>query len=287
MAIRVGFIGLGDMGGAMAAQLAPGGLDACVFDLNPVPVKELAEAGATAGTSCREVGAHSEILSVCVPADAHVEAVLLGEDGALATMAEGSVVLIHSTVQPDTIEKVAAAANERGVGLIDVCVTGGRASAEVGALTLLVGGDEALVEKARPVLDVYGKATLHAGPLGSGAKLKLAVNLMTYVNWAAVFEAYQLAEASGLDPEVFVNAVKSNGQLSSMQETFLATVRMPEEAAASEQFQSFITLQMHTAEKDLAHALELGRKSGIALPSAALVSQDLARIYRVKDEGRR
>ena len=72
-----------------------------------------------------------------------------------------------------------------------------------------------------------------------------------------------------------------------MQETFLATVRMPEEASASEQFQSFVTLQMHTAEKDLAHALELGRKSGIALPSAALVSQDMARIYRVKDEGRR
>ena len=87
MATRVGYIGLGDMGGAMAAQLAPGGLDACVFDLNPVPMKKLAEAGATAGASCREVGAHAEILSICVPADAHVEAVLLGEDGALAAVA--------------------------------------------------------------------------------------------------------------------------------------------------------------------------------------------------------
>lgn len=287
MSTRVGFIGLGDMGGAMAAQLVPNGLDACVYDLNPVPVEELAAAGATAGESCSGVGAHAEILSVCVPADAHVEAVLLGGDGALAAMAAGSIVLIHSTVQPDTIEKVAAAAGERGVGLIDVCVTGGRAAAEQGDLTLLVGGESDLVEKARPALEAYGSTQLHAGPLGSGAKLKLAVNLMTYVNWAAISESYRLAEASGLDPQIFVDAVKSNGQLSQMQERFLASIRMPTEAATSDGFQDFVKLQMHTAEKDLAHALELGRKSGIALPAAGLVSQDMARIYRVNDEGRR
>ncbi|MEM9176437.1 MAG: NAD(P)-dependent oxidoreductase [Myxococcota bacterium] len=287
MATRVGFIGLGDMGGAMAGVLAPGGFDACVFDLNPVPVKALAETGATAGTSCRQVGEHAEILSVCVPADAHVEAVLVGEDGALDGMAEGSVVLIHSTIQPDTIEKMEAAAKARGVGLIDACVTGGRAAAEQGELTMLVGGEAARVEQARPVLEAYGSTVLHAGPLGCGAKLKLAVNLLTYVNWAAISESYRLAEASGLDPQVFLEAVKSNGQLSQMQQRFVASVAMPPEAVASDAFQDFIRLQMHTAEKDLAHALELGRKSGIALPAAGLVSQDMARIYRVIDEGRR
>ena len=87
--------------------------------------------------------------------------------------------------------------------------------------------------------------------------------------------------------DVFIEAVKSNGMLSAMQERFVASIELPPEAAASDQFQDFVRLQLATAEKDLAHALELGRKSGVALPAAALVSQDMARIYRVIDEGRR
>lgn len=287
MTRRVGYIGLGDMGKAMASNLAPKGFDTQVFDLNPVPMKELAEAGAAEGESAIGVGTHAEVLSVCVPADEHVEAVLLGEAGALAGMSEGDLVAVHSTVQPATIEKVAAAAAGRGVDLIDVCVTGGRELAEKGELTLLVGGPEAAVEKARPVLEAYGKTLLHAGALGAGAKLKLAVNLLTYVNWAAAAESLRLATASGLDPEIFLDAVKSNGQLSSMQQRFVASQQLPKEAIESDAFQDFIRLQMHTAEKDLAHALELGRRSGVVLPAAGVVSQDMARIYQVIDAGRR
>jgi len=287
MTTRVGYIGLGDMGGAMAGHLAPEGHDACVYDLDAEKVRAVVETGAKAAASCREVGEHAEVLSVCVPADAHVEAVLLGDDGALAGMARGSLVAIHSTVQPTTIERVAAAARERGVDLIDACVTGGRAVAEKGELTLLVGGEADALERARPVLEAYGKTLLHAGPLGSGAKLKLAVNLLTYVNWAAAAEAFRLAKASGLDTEIFLQAVVSNGQLSEMQQRFIASQKLPDEAVASEGYQSFVKLQMHTAEKDLDHALALGRKCGIALPAAGLVAQDMARIYRVIDERRR
>jgi len=287
MTKRVGFIGLGDMGGAMASNLAPKGFDARVYDLDPKPMQELAAAGAKPASSCREVGEHAEVLSVCVPADAHVEAVLLGEDGALAGMAAGSVVAIHSTVQPETIQRMAAAARERGVEVIDACVTGGRAPAMAGALTLLIGGEPASVEKTRPVLEAYGTTLLHAGPLGAGAKLKLAVNLLTYVNWAAAAESFRLAKASGLDTEIFLEAVRSNGQLSAMQERFVVGQKLPDEAAAGDAYQGFVKIQMFNAEKDLAHALELGRKCGIALPAAGVVSQDMARIYRVKDEGRR
>jgi len=145
MTIRVGYIGLGNMGKAMASNLAPKGFDACVYDLNPIPVEELAAAGATAASSCRAAGEHAEVLSVCVPADAHVGAVLLGDDGALAGMAAGSVIAIHSTVQPETIERMAVAARERGVELIDACVTGGREVAEKGELTLLIGGERGTV----------------------------------------------------------------------------------------------------------------------------------------------
>jgi len=287
MATRVGYIGLGDMGKAMASNLAPKGFDARVYDLDPKPMEELAAAGAKVASSCREVGEHAEVLSVCVPADAHVEAVLLGENGALAGMAAGSVIAIHSTVQPGTVERMAEAARERGVDLIDACVTGGRQVAEKGELTLLIGGESVVFEKARPVLEAYGTNLLHAGPLGSGAKLKLAVNLLTYVNWAAAAESFRLAKASGLDTEIFLEAVRSNGQLSAMQQRFIASQKLPDEAAASEGYQSFVKIQMFNAEKDLAHALELGRSCGIALPAAGVVSQDMARIYRVKDAGRR
>ena len=287
MTTRVGYIGLGDMGGAMAARLASEGFDAQVFDLDPKKVDEVVATGAKAGESCRSVGRHAELLSVCVPGDPHVEAVLLGADGALAGMAEGSVVAIHSTVQPATVERMARAGREHGVDVIDVCVTGGRAGAEQGELTLLVGGEAEVVEKVRAVLDAYGKTLLHAGPLGSGAKLKLAVNLLTYVNWAAAAESYRLAKASGLDPEIFLEAVISNGGLSEMQQRFVAGQKLPDDAAASDGFQDFVKIQMYNAEKDLAHALELGRSCGIALPAAGLVAQDMARIYRVIDEGRR
>jgi 3-hydroxyisobutyrate dehydrogenase-like beta-hydroxyacid dehydrogenase len=287
MATRVGYIGLGDMGGAMASHLAPKGFDACVYDLDPKKMEELAASGAKTAGSCGEVGAHAEILSVCVPGDQHVESVLVGEQGALAAMAKGSLVAIHSTVQPRTVERMAEAGREHGIDVIDVCVTGGRAVAEKGELTLLVGGESALLEKARPVLEAYGTTVLHAGPLGAGAKLKLAVNLLTYVNWAAAAESYRLAKASGLDTEMFLQAVISNGQLSEMQQRFIAGQKLPDEAAASEAYQSFVGIQMYNAEKDLALALELGRTCGVALPAAGLVSQDMARIYRVNDEGRR
>jgi len=287
MTIRVGYVGLGDMGGAMAQQLAPKGFDARVYDLDPAKVEAVTATGAKAAASCRALGEHAELLSVCVPGDPHVEAVLLGDDGALAAMAPGSIVAIHSTVQPATVERMAAAARERGVEVIDACVTGGRAVAEKGELTLLVGGDVAALEKARPVLEAYGTTLLHAGPLGSGAKLKLAVNLLTYVNWAAAAESFRLAKASGLDTEVFLQAVIANGQLSAMQQRFIMGQKLPDEAAAGEAYQGFVKIQMYNAEKDLAHALELGRSCGVALPAAGLVAQDMARIYRVVDEGRR
>ncbi len=287
MPLRVGYIGLGDMGKPMASHLAPAGFETTVFDLNEIPVKELVEGGAVAATSPREVGERADVVCLCVPADAHVREVLTGPDGVLAGAAEGTVIAIHSTVLPDTIFEMEDEAAEVGCTVLDACVTGGAAAAAAGELTFLVGGDEQALEKARPVLDASSKAIIHAGELGCGAKLKLAVNTMTYIQWAAARESYLLARESGLDPEVFLAAVRSNGQLTPMQERFLAMYKLPDAAIASDDFQSFSRLQMHTAEKDLDHALELARKCGLALPAAALVSQDMARIYRVEDAGRR
>lgn len=287
MAIRVGYIGLGDMGKPMASHLVPAGFETTVFDLAEAPMQALVAGGAKAAANPREVAMRSELLCICVPADAHVRAVLTGQDGALEGTAPGTVIAIHSTVLPETIEEMAKAAAEKGCSLVDACVTGGAHGAEAGELTFLVGGDDASLEKLRPVLDASSKAIIHAGPLGSGAKLKLAVNVLTYIQWAAAFESYSLARESGLDPELFIEATRSNGQLTEMQERYLALHKMPSEAAESDAFQRNVRMQMHTAEKDLAHALELARKSGLSMPAAGFVSQQMARLYRVRDEGRR
>ncbi len=287
MALRVGYIGLGDMGRPMASHLAPAGFETTVFDLEASRVKELVEGGAVAAAGPREVGERSDVVCLCVPTDAHVREVLTGADGVLSGVAEGAVIAIHSTVQPETVFEMEDEAAEVGCSVLDACVTGGAAAAAARELTFLVGGDPQALEKARPVLDASSKAIVYAGELGCGAKLKLAVNTMTYIQWAAARESYLLARESGLDPEVFLSAVRSNGQLTPMQERFLALYKAPDEAVVSESFQDFSRLQMHTAEKDLDHALALARRCGLALPAAALVSQDMARIYRVEDPSRR
>jgi 3-hydroxyisobutyrate dehydrogenase len=288
--MRVGYIGLGNMGKPMASHLAPAGLETTVFDLAPGPVKALVETGAKAASSASEVARASDVLCLCVPADSHVRSVLLGDGsapGALEHLQKGAVVAIHSTVTAETIVELAAEATARGCSLIDASVTGGERLALAGELIFLVGGDDAAVEKVRPVLDASSKLIIHAGPLGSGAKLKLAVNALTYVHFAGVREAYSLAKASGIDPKLWIEATRANGQLSDMEMSFLGSFDLPPEALASEAYQNAMGVQVFNAEKDLAHALALARQCGISMPTSGLVAQGMARIYGVDDPGRR
>lgn len=288
--MRVGYIGLGNMGKPMASHLAPAGFETTVFDLDPKPVEELVAGGARAAASPAEVAQASDVLCLCVPADEHIRAVLVGEGkagGALDHLAAGAVIAIHSTVTPETIAFVAEAAAARGVRLIDAAVTGGAAGAAAGELTFLVGGDGESVERVRPVLDASSKLVIHAGELGCGAKLKLAVNTLGYIHFAAVREAFGLIEAAGIDPKFLTEATRSNGQLSDMELSFLQTLALPPDTRDGEAYQNAMKIQLFNAEKDLAHALALARKHDHAMPTAALVSQGMARIYCVEDPGRR
>ena len=282
--MRIGYIGLGDMGKPMASNLAPKGFETTAFDLDASRVDELVATGARAGKSAAEVAAASDVLCLCVPGDEHVDAVLFGRegDGALAALAPGSIIAIHSTVEPATIGRVAAAAAERGCHAIDAAVTGGATAAAAAELTFLVGGPDEIVERARPVFEASAKCVIHAGALGCGAKLKLAVNTLTYIHWAAVSEAYGLAEAAGIDPKHFVEATRSNGQLSDMEMRFIASVGLPQEAVDSDGYQSALKVQTYNAEKDLKHALELAREHAFPMPAAGLVAQRMYEIYRVR-----
>ncbi len=287
MTLRAGFIGLGSIGKPMASRLVPAGFETSVYDVASEPVRELASAGAKAAASPRELARNADVIGICVPEDDHVRAVMTGEDGVLASAAPGTVVAIHSTILPATVLELAEAARATGVAVLDACVTGGPQRAAQGVLTYLVGGDAEALEKARPFLDASSEHVVHAGELGNGAKLKLCINVVTYIQWAAAYEGCRLAMASGLPPEVFEEAGKANGQLTDLQLQYLTMVKFPDEVRRSEPVQQLVRGHMRTAEKDLAWALKLARDAELARPVSGLVSQLMARLYGVEDGGRR
>jgi 3-hydroxyisobutyrate dehydrogenase len=288
MSLRVGFIGLGNQGKPIAAHLAPAGFETTVYDIASEPVQELVAGGAKAAASPRELGAAADVVGICVPEDDHVRAVVLGDDGLLAGMGTGGVILIHSTVLPETASEIAEAAAAKDVAVMDACVTGGAARAANKQLTYLIGGPEEALEKARPYFEATTDVPIiHAGELGNGAKLKLCINLITYIQWAAAYESMALARAIGLPQDVLEAAGKSNGQLTDLMTTYLVSHKVPDDVRTSEGFQSLMRSHMNIAEKDLAWALQLARKSGVALPVGSLVSQSMARLYNVEDPNRR
>src|SRR3989442_4766937 len=279
MAIRVGFIGLGNQGKPIAAHLAPSGFETTVYDIAPEPVQELVAGGARAASSPREVGERSDVIGICVPADEHVRAVVYGADGLLAGTKPGAVIAIHSTVLPGTAIEIAEAARPLGVAVLDACVTGGAERAKQKQITYIVGGDALALEKARPVLASNSLKIIHAGPLGDGAKLKFCINLITFIQWAAAFESFQLAKAIGLPQAVLEEAGQANGQLTPLMVAYLGGLKVPEAVRKSEPFQALMRNHMTIAEKDLAGVLTLAREAEISLPVVGLVSQLMARIY--------
>jgi 3-hydroxyisobutyrate dehydrogenase-like beta-hydroxyacid dehydrogenase len=171
--------------------------------------------------------------------------------------------------------------------VLDVCVSGNTRSADP-QFKLFVGGEPEQVGAIRPYLTaIADDRVIHAGPLGSGCKAKICLNLITYLQWMATFESSSLAVASGLSMETYEKVGRSNGQLTDMMAAYLGGLKLPESAAKSDAYQTYVRTQMHNAEKDLACALDLAREAGISLPGAALVSQLMARIYRVEDTKRR
>jgi 3-hydroxyisobutyrate dehydrogenase len=183
--------------------------------------------------------------------------------------------------------EVAAAAAERGVGVVDACITGGAAGASAGTLTVMVGGDAAHAERAGPYFDCFAKKVVHTGPLGSGCKMKLCNNLMTYLAWTAAYEAMLLARAAGLPQDKLEEVTGSNGNFTEPMRAFIALHKAPAATRESDGFQALMRGFVEIAEKDLAATLALARECGIALPGTAMASQIMARVYGLDDEKRR
>ncbi len=210
---RIAFIGLGNMGAPMARNLLKAGHELVVFDLVPAAVQALAEAGARAGASATESVRGADVVVTMLPASRHVESLYLGEPALLDHIAENTLVLECSTIAPDSARKVAHAASERGIRMVDAPVSGGTAGAVAGTLTFIVGGEAEHLEAARPYLEKMGKNIFHAGAAGAGQVAKICNNMLLGILMAGTSEALALGAANGLDPKVLSDIIaKSSGR---------------------------------------------------------------------------
>jgi 2-hydroxy-3-oxopropionate reductase len=287
MSTRCGFIGLGIMGKALSGNLAPKGLSVLVYDLVEESIREIEKTGAKAASGPAEVGAGADVIGICVPADSHVRAVLMGPDGVFAHAASGTVVCIHSTVHPDTVDEMAKAGAAYGVDVLEVPVAGGPIRAAEGNAFYMVAGDEAAYQKAQAYLEAAAGRIIYTGELGNASKLKLAVNVLSNVCFAAALEACELTKAMGLPQELIEEAGQETGMLNPMLLQYLSSQKMPDEARRSDQMQDYMRGRMEIAQKDLSLALEMAMASGISMPVTSLVAQSAARVYGVYDDNLR
>jgi 3-hydroxyisobutyrate dehydrogenase len=196
---KIGFIGLGNMGGPMVANLVKAGHSVAGFDIVPAAVERAVAAGATAAGNAVDAARGAGIVITMLPAGRHVRSVYLEDDRILDVASAGALLIDSSTIDVATARDVAAAAGARGYDMIDAPVSGGVGGATAGTLTFMCGGSDAAFARARPVLEVMGKNIFHAGAAGAGQSAKVCNNLMLAIEMIAVSEGFALADKLGLE----------------------------------------------------------------------------------------
>lgn len=267
----IGFIGLGNMGGPMAANLVKAGHQVQGFDLSEDAKGKLAEAGGTACGSAVEAIAGAEVVVTMLPAGRHVEGVYLGEDGLIAAAKAGTLFIDSSTIDVATARKVAVAAEAAGMAMVDAPVSGGVGGATAGTLTFMVGGPDAAFAAARPYLDVMGKTIVHAGGAGNGQAAKICNNMILGISMIGVSEAFVLAEKLGLDHQkLFDIASTASGQCWSLT-TYCPVPGPVPTSPANRDYQAGFTADMML--KDLKLAQDAANVSGANSPLGAEAAQ--------------
>lgn len=265
---RIAFIGLGHMGGPMAAHLARAGHAVRAFDLDAGAVAATAAAGAQAAASAAEAVADAEVVISMLPASRHVEGLYLGDDGLMAKIPDGALVVDCSTIAPASARKVAEAAATRGLSMLDAPVSGGTAGAQAGTLTFIVGGEATALERARPLLQAMGKNVFHMGEAGAGQVAKLCNNMALGVIMAATGEALALGVAHGLDAKALSDMMAVSTGRSWATEVCNPWPGVLENAPASRGYAGGFGNDLML--KDLGLAAEAAMSAGAAIPLGEL-----------------
>ncbi len=266
--MKVGFIGLGTMGGSMAYNALDGGNEMVVHDINPVSATRHLEAGAKWADTPREVAEQSEIVFTSLPGPTEVEAVALGEAGIMEGMSAGKVYFDLSTSTPGMIRKIHAEAAARDIDVLDAPVSGGPRGAASRNLAIWVGGDKDVFDRCKPVLDAIGDKAYYVGPIGSGAVAKLVHNCAGYIIQAALAEVFTMGVKAGVEPLALWEAVRKGatgrrGPFEGMAEHLLPGKFDPPDFA------------LKLARKDVDLAVSVGREFDVPMRLANLTLMEM------------
>lgn len=260
----IAFIGLGIMGLPMAKNLVQEGHDVIGFNRSRPAVDRFVEAGGRGADSVAQAVAEADLVFTMVPDSPDVEAVVSGEDGVFANARDGAVWVDFSTIRPDVSVRLAEAANAAGLRALDAPVSGGEAGAIEGALSIMIGGDEDVVEQVRPVLEAVGKTIVRVGPAGSGQTVKAANQLIVAGTIQLVAESLVFLEAYGVDTTAAIEVLAGG----------LAGNRILDRKAASmvkHEFEPGFRIDLH--HKDLGIVTSAAREAGVVIPLGALTAQ--------------
>ena len=273
----VGFIGLGQMGAAMAGHLVEhtGGLT--VFDVKPETATDLVAAGGRLATSVAETAACSNVIEIMVLDDQQVMDVCCGPDGVLAHAPDHAVVAIHSTIHPRTAMELGRLAHELRptVSFVDAPVSGGFIGALDASLAVMVGGESDAVEMCRPVFERWAGLVIHLGPLGAGTRAKLARNLLHFTSFTAANEAQRLAEAYGIDLRKLAKVIRHTDRITGGASSIMLRDTTTPLAPGDEWYETLIHVRT-LGEKDLSLALELAEDVGLDLPLGTVALEAFA-----------
>jgi len=264
MTTTLGFVGLGAMGGRMARRLLDGGFTLHGYNRTAAKAAALVAAGMTLAASPREVAERAEAVFTMVTDDAALDAVTRAPQGILAGLRPGAILIEMSTVSPAVVQRLAQEVTARGAALLDAPVSGSPATLDAGQLSFMVGGDPAVLERARPFLTAIGPTMTHVGPVGLAKSMKIAVNQGLAVQMLSFVESVLLAEKAGVARERAVEVLLKSVVASPMVKYRGPFVLgMPAEA----------WFDVDMIQKDLRLALDMARDSAVALPSVALTHE--------------
>jgi 3-hydroxyisobutyrate dehydrogenase len=264
---KVGFIGLGNMGGGMSANIQRTGHPMVVFDLREEAAKPLLEGGARLANSPAEVSELSDVIFTSLPGPKEVEAVALGAQGILEGIRPGSIYVDLSSSRPSLIRQMEPTFRQKGIHILDAPVSGGKSGAASGDLAVMVGGEREIFDRIKPILDSFGDKVFYAGAIGAGSICKLVHNMIGHSVRQAIAEGLTLGVKAGVEPEALWESVRrgSLGRMRVLHEGLVRTMFRGEYEPAS--------FALNLAFKDISLATELAREYNVPMPMSTLAEQ--------------
>lgn len=261
---RIGFIGVGNMGGPMSVNLSKAQHQVRAFDLSAAAVAAAEAGGATAAASIAEAVKDAEVVVTMLPAGAHVREAYLGEGGVFANAPKGALLIDSSTIDVATAREVIAAAKEAGFDMLDAPVSGGTGGAEAGTLTFMVGGEAAAFARGKQAFEAMGKTIVHCGAPGAGQAVKACNNMMLAITMIGVSEGFNLADALGIDRQIVYDVCSTATANSWALSTYCPVPGPAPNSPANRDYKAGFTADMML--KDLRLAQDAAQKAGVSTP---------------------